>query len=262
MQAGGRVDQARRLLFWGGSKYDGQRDDKFCYNINIGSGTLCCDGSYDIENGGFKKGAVCYLEESFSCKDLQAAVFVRDGEITMDTLMVGMRVFPTIVTGSGFLIKGDPSQGMVSAPFEYSIRYGIQNGLKTTFTSKDSLVLASPMLARKKFLVSGWDENQEPSDHEIEWAGPTTHGLGGESFHSPVVLMKGSRGAMIYLDDQDGVLYGSGYRTPVIPENGISDKTKAVEFCFDYRPPAAASGFRDADEGDAPELEKPPATDA
>ena len=96
------------------------------------------------------------------------------------------------------------------------------------------------------------DENQEPSDHEIEWAGPSTVGLGGESFNSPVVLMKGAIGAMIYLDDQDGILHGSGYRTPVNPENGTNTPTKEVEFCYDYTGALDSSVFRDNDEGEGP----------
>jgi hypothetical protein len=252
------------LLFWGSSSsaYNGQQDDKFCYNVNIGSGVLCCDGSYGIDNGGFDKGAVCFIQDSVTCKDLQLAVFVKDGDITMDTDLVGMRVFPTIVTGNGFAIKGDPSQGLIHAPSEYSIRYGLQNGLKTIFTNNDSLELANPMLANKKFLVSGWDQNQETSDHEIEWAGPTTLGVGGESFNTPVVLMKGLTGAMIYLDDQDGVLYGSGYRTPVNPEDGTISQTKAVEFCYDWKAPATSSVLRDGDDGPPANEDKPPQTES
>ncbi|CAB9509567.1 expressed unknown protein [Seminavis robusta] len=239
------LEENRGLLLWGSGepKYNGKRGQEYCYNVNIGSGTMCCDGSYDVVEGGFKKGAVCFLEKSYTCTDLHNAVFVPDGEITMDTKMLGRRVFPTIATGSGFSINGDPSKGFVAAPFDYAIRSGKQNGLTTKLTSADS-----PRLNNKKFLVSGWDETQELSDHEIEWAGPSTIGLGGESFDTPAVIMKGGSGAMIYLDDQDGILHGSGYRTPINPEDGSNSPTREVEFCYESSSAASGSVFRDGDD--------------
>ena len=136
---------------------------------------------------------------------------------------------------------------------------GRQNGIRTDLTGD------APRLFHKKFLVSGWDDTQEPSDHEIEWAGPSIAGLGGESFDTPMVLMKGGNGAMIYLDDQDGVLHGSGYRTPVNPEDGSNTKTTGVEFCFDYVGAAPGSSsalfLRDGDDSDSESSPESPGED-
>jgi hypothetical protein len=242
------------LLFnWGSkkSKYDGQRGDEYCYNVNVGDGTLCCGAPYDPEKG-FGNGAVCYLENSFDCHDLHQAVFVADGEITMDIDLIGKRAFPNIQTGNGFLIDSDPSSGTSSAPFDYVVRAGIQNGLVTKLTGN------APTMPNKSFLLSGWDESQTPSDHEIEWAGPSPLGVGGESFAAPAVIMKGGKGAMVYLDDNDGVLHAAGLRTPIDPEDGVNLKTEHVEFCFDYAPPTTSDSFavfRDGDEGEGEETE-------
>ena len=82
-------------------------------------------------------------------------------------------------------------------------------------------------------------------------AGPNPIGLGGESFAVPPVIMKGGGAGLVYLDDLDGILHGSGYKTPIDPVEGVNYKTQAVEFCFAYQPaaPKGESMFRDGDEG-------------
>ena len=226
------------------SKYDGQRGNgEYCYNVNVAGGTLCCDSTYNMDLG-FKKGSVCYLGDEYSCVDLAKAKFTSDGVITMDKALIGLRAFPSIETGHGWRIEGDPSTGDDSSPFEYSITRGHQNGLITDLTGN------APAILDKSFLVSGWDEKNDPSDHEIEWAGPTTIGLGGETFNAPAVIMKGNTSGLIYLDDLDGILHGSGYKTPVNPESGLNEKTHEVEFCFDYSPASPGSVYRDGEKGD------------
>lgn len=196
---------------------------------------------------GFRKDSVCYLGKTdYNCKDLHEAVFVADGDITMASDMIGKRVFPSIVSGDGFEIHANPMTGdNGELPFDYKLTTGKQNGLKTKLTGD-----AIP-LPEKSFLVSAWDEKNEPSDHEIEWAGPNTVGLGGESFAAPAVIMKGGGAGLVYLDDLDGVLHGTGYKTPIDPAEGANYDTKAVEFCFAYQPaaPGGESMFRDGDEG-------------
>jgi len=208
---------------------------------------LCCDESYNTYKNGFPKSSICYLGEmDYSCQDLHEAVFVVDGDITMPKDMIGKRAFPTIVSKDGFKIQGTPSLGKTNeAPFDYRIQNGPQNGLETKLTGK-----AFP-IPEKFFLVSGWNEKKEPSDHEIEWAGPSAVGLGGESFDTPAVLMKGSGASLIYLDDQDGILHGAGFKTPIDPADHVNYEIKEVEFCFTYQPAPPKSNFRDGgDEGE------------
>lgn len=71
--------------------------------------------------------------------------------------------------------------------------------------------------------------------------------MGGESFDTPAVIMKGGGAGLVYLDDLDGVLHGSGYKTPIDPEEGVNYETKEVQFCFTYQPAAPGSVFRDGD---------------
>ena len=127
---------------------------------------MCCDGSYHMEKG-FGKDSVCYLGKTdYSCKDLHEAVFVADGDVTMASDMIGKRAFPSIISTDGFEIHDNPSNGVKGElPFDYTLTTGKQNGLKTKLTGD-----AIP-LPKKSFLVSAWDEKNQPSDHEIEWAG-------------------------------------------------------------------------------------------